>query len=98
MSLFLAGGALIHSFFDLQDIRKMGSVVNFLPLTYFTFLVASLALMGFPFLTGFFSKDLILEYLLRVMLCMPISFTFLLYLQLFVQLFILRVSCCLFFL
>jgi len=59
--LFLAGGALIHSFFDLQDIRKMGSAVNFLPLTYFTLLVASLALMGFPFLTGFFSKDLILE-------------------------------------
>jgi len=59
--LFLAGGALIHSFFDLQDIRKMGAAVNFLPLTYFTFLIASLALMGFPFLTGFFSKDLILE-------------------------------------
>jgi len=59
--LFLAGGALIHSFFDFQDIRRMGAAINFLPLTYLTFLVASLALMGFPFLTGFFSKDLILE-------------------------------------
>lgn len=59
--LFLSAGSLIHALFDEQDMRKMGGLLNFLPFTYFCFLVGSLAIMGFPFLTGFYSKDLVLE-------------------------------------
>lgn len=59
--LFLCAGSVIHAIFDEQDIRKMGSLINFLPLTYSLMLVGSLALAGFPFLTGFYSKDFILE-------------------------------------
>lgn len=59
--LFLSAGSIIHSLLDEQDIRKMGGVVNFLPFTYFSVLLGSLAIMGFPFLTGFYSKDLVLE-------------------------------------
>jgi len=59
--LFLSAGAIIHSFSDEQDIRRMGAFVSFLPFTYSAILIGSLALVGFPFLTGFYSKDLILE-------------------------------------
>ena len=59
--LFLCAGSVIHAAADEQDIRKMGSFINFLPLTYSMMLVGSLALVGFPFLTGFYSKDFILE-------------------------------------
>nr|AHX02441.1 NADH dehydrogenase subunit 5 [Ceramium japonicum] len=59
--LFLAAGSVIHSIADEQDLRRMGSFLPLLPLTYSAFLIGSLALTGFPFLTGFFSKDLILE-------------------------------------
>jgi NADH-ubiquinone oxidoreductase chain 5 len=59
--LFLGAGAIIHSLSDEQDMRKMGSLVNLLPFTYSMMLIGSLSLMGFPFLTGFYSKDLILE-------------------------------------
>jgi proton-translocating NADH-quinone oxidoreductase chain L len=60
--LFLSAGALIHAFFDEQDMRKMGRLREVLPFTYICFIIGSLAIMGFPFLTGFYSKDLILEY------------------------------------
>ena len=59
--LFLTAGAIIHSMFDEQDIRKFGSKLKYLPLTYICFLIGSLNLIGFPFLSGFFSKDLLLE-------------------------------------
>jgi proton-translocating NADH-quinone oxidoreductase chain L len=59
--LFLSAGSVIHALFGEQDIRRMGGLVNYLPFTFFCFLVGSLALAGFPFLTGFYSKDLILE-------------------------------------
>jgi NADH:ubiquinone oxidoreductase subunit 5 (subunit L)/multisubunit Na+/H+ antiporter MnhA subunit len=59
--LFLSAGSVIHALFDEQDIRKMGQLSLILPFTYICFFVASLAIMGFPFLTGFFSKDFILE-------------------------------------
>nr|YP_009295185.1 NADH dehydrogenase subunit 5 [Dasya binghamiae]AOH77197.1 NADH dehydrogenase subunit 5 [Dasya binghamiae] len=59
--LFLGAGSVIHALADEQDMRRMGSLVNFLPITYSLMLVGSLALIGIPFLTGFYSKDSILE-------------------------------------
>jgi len=59
--LFLGAGAVIHAVMDNQDFRKYGGLVIFLPLTYSVMLIASLSLVAFPFMTGFFSKDLILE-------------------------------------
>nr|WQF69591.1 NADH dehydrogenase subunit 5 [Pleonosporium sp.] len=59
--LFLSAGSIIHALSDEQDMRRMGSLVTFLPLTYSLMLIGSLALCGFPFLTGFYSKDVILE-------------------------------------
>ena len=59
--LFLGAGSVIHARADEQDIRRIGGLVNILPFTYTAILVGSLALRGFPFLTGFYSKDVILE-------------------------------------
>ena len=59
--LFLSAGSVIHAVSDEQDLRKMGGLAQLLPLTYAMMLIGSLALVGFPFLTGFYSKDLILE-------------------------------------
>lgn len=59
--LFLSAGAIIHAVGDEQDIRKMGGLQKKLPFTYAVMLIGSLALMGFPFLSGFYSKDGILE-------------------------------------
>jgi len=59
--LFLAAGAVIHSFSDQQDVRKMGGLIKFLPFTYSVMLVGTLSLLATPFLSGFYSKDLIIE-------------------------------------
>jgi len=59
--LFLSAGSLIHALADEQDMRKMGGVGRLLPYTYGMILIGSLSLAGFPFLTGFYSKDVILE-------------------------------------
>lgn len=59
--LFLSAGSLIHGVNDEQDLRKLGGLKNLLPFTYSMIVIGSLALIGFPFLTGFYSKDLILE-------------------------------------
>lgn len=59
--LFLSAGSVIHALADEQDMRKMGGLFKALPLTYSLMLIGSLSLMGFPFLTGFYSKDAILE-------------------------------------
>lgn len=59
--LFLGAGAVIHSFNDQQDVRKMGGLIKFMPFIYSVMLVGTLSLMALPFLTGFYSKDLILE-------------------------------------
>jgi len=59
--LFLGAGAVIHAVSDNQDFRKYGGLRAFLPLTYSIMLIASLSLVAFPFMTGFYSKDFILE-------------------------------------
>jgi len=59
--LFLGAGSIIHSMSDEQDMRRMGGLRKLLPFSYAIMLVGSLALMGFPFLSGFYSKDIILE-------------------------------------
>jgi NADH-ubiquinone oxidoreductase chain 5 len=59
--LFLSAGAVIHAMADEQDMRKLGGLIKALPYTYSLMLIGSLSLMGFPFLTGFYSKDAILE-------------------------------------
>ena len=59
--LFLSAGSVIHAVNDEQDMRKMGGLKNLVPFTYSMIVIGSLALIGFPFLTGFYSKDLILE-------------------------------------
>jgi NADH-quinone oxidoreductase subunit L len=58
--LFLGSGAVIHALHGEQDIRNMGGLKQYLPITYWTFLIGSLAIAGVPGLAGFFSKDEIL--------------------------------------
>ncbi len=60
--LFLGSGSIIHAFKDEQDIRNMGGIRKKLPFTYILMLVGTLALTGFPFLSGFYSKDAIIEF------------------------------------
>jgi NADH-ubiquinone oxidoreductase chain 5 len=59
--LFLSAGCVIHAMADEQDMRKLGALIKALPFTYSMMLIGSLSLMGFPFLTGYYSKDAILE-------------------------------------
>jgi len=59
--LFLSAGYIIHSLFNEQDIRRIGSLLRILPIAYLMIMIGSLSLIGIPFLTGFYSKDLILE-------------------------------------
>lgn len=60
--LFLGSGSVIHAMSDEQDIRKMGGLSKLTPITHITFLIGTLAIAGFPFLSGFFSKDEILAH------------------------------------
>ncbi len=60
--LFLGAGSVIHALHGEQDIRKMGGLKKLIPITYITFIVAALAISGFPLLSGFFSKDEILAH------------------------------------
>jgi len=59
--LFLTAGAVIHALSGEQDMRRMGSLLKIIPFTYTFLVVGSFALAGFPFLSGFYSKDFILE-------------------------------------
>lgn len=59
--LFLGAGSLIHALADEQDLRKYGRLSNFLPLTYFSMFIATLSLVGAPFLSGFYSKEIIIN-------------------------------------
>ena len=60
--LFLGAGSVIHAFQDEQDITKMGGVWKKIPFTMVLMLIGTLALTGFPFLSGFYSKDAIIEF------------------------------------
>lgn len=60
--LFLAAGSVIHAVQNEQSMRKMGGLMKLLPITYISMFIGSLALIGFPFLSGFYSKDFIIEY------------------------------------
>jgi NADH-quinone oxidoreductase subunit L len=59
--LFLAAGSVIIAMHHEQDMRRMGGLKKYLPVTYWTCLIGSLALIGFPGFSGFFSKDIIIE-------------------------------------
>lgn len=59
--LFLSAGSVIHAFANEQDMRKMGGVWRKIPLTYAMMIIGTLAITGFPFLSGFYSKDIIIE-------------------------------------
>jgi NADH-ubiquinone oxidoreductase chain 5 len=59
--LFLSAGSVIHILSGEQDIRRMGGLAKLTPFVYINMLIASLALAGFPFLAGFYSKDFIIE-------------------------------------
>nr|YP_009327761.1 NADH dehydrogenase subunit 5 [Asymmetricata circumdata]APB92612.1 NADH dehydrogenase subunit 5 [Asymmetricata circumdata] len=59
--LFMCAGCMIHNFMNCQDIRYMGALVNHMPLTCIFFNISNFSLCGLPFLSGFYSKDLILE-------------------------------------
>lgn len=63
--LFLGSGSVIHAMSDEQDIRQMGGLKKYIPITHITFLIGTLAIAGFPFLSGFFSKDEILAHALH---------------------------------
>src|ERR1700722_3825317 len=59
--LFLAAGSVIMGMHHEQDMRKMGGLRKYMPITYWTFLIGSLALIGFPGTSGFFSKDMLID-------------------------------------
>ena len=59
--LFLAAGSVLHAMGDQQDFRRFGGLVKFLPLTYIVILIASLSLAALPWLSGYYSKDIIIE-------------------------------------
>src|ERR1035441_5294640 len=59
--LFLAAGSVIMAMHHEQDMRKMGGLKKYLPITYWTCLVGALALIGFPGSSGFFSKDALID-------------------------------------
>ena len=58
--LFMCAGAVIHALHEEQDIREMGGLRKYLPVTHWTFLVSCVAIAGLPFFSGFFSKDMII--------------------------------------
>nr|ATN23498.1 NADH dehydrogenase subunit 5 [Lema sp. EMHAU-15071010] len=74
--LFMCAGVIIHNLMDCQDIRYMGGLVNHMPLTCTYFNICNLSLCGLPFLSGFYSKDLIVEFMMMNYLNIFIYFIF----------------------
>ncbi len=70
--MFLGSGSVIHAMEGEQDIRKMGGLKKYLPITHFTFLMGWLAIIGTPFFSGFFSKDEILWFAFATQLGSPV--------------------------
>jgi len=64
--LFICAGIIIHSIINCQDIRLLGNLKEYIPFTIICFFISRLALCGFPFIAGFYSKDLIIELIYRV--------------------------------
>nr|AIX92138.1 NADH dehydrogenase subunit 5 [Monomachus antipodalis] len=64
--LFMCSGVMIHNMMNFQDIRFMGNLINMFPMTIMMFNIATLSLCGIPFMSGFYSKDLIIEYSLMM--------------------------------
>lgn len=60
--LFLGAGSVIHAMIDEQDLRKYGLLINYLPFTYISMLIGSFSLVGFPFLSGYYSKEMIINW------------------------------------
>nr|ALO76470.1 NADH deshydrogenase subunit 5 [Pseudocolaspis sp. PSE01] len=59
--LFMCAGSIIHNFMNMQDVRYMGGLINHMPLTITMMIICNFSLCGLPFLSGFYSKDMILE-------------------------------------
>ncbi len=59
--LFLCAGSVIHAMSDEQNMKKMGGIGKLIPFTYIIMLIGTLAITGFPFLAGFYSKDMVIE-------------------------------------
>nr|YP_009175506.1 NADH dehydrogenase subunit 5 [Phyllomimus detersus]ALG66358.1 NADH dehydrogenase subunit 5 [Phyllomimus detersus] len=74
--LFMCAGVIIHVMMNCQDIRYMGGLSWYMPITTVCFNIATLALCGMPFLAGFYSKDLILEYVMLSHMNMFVVFMF----------------------
>jgi NADH:ubiquinone oxidoreductase subunit 5 (subunit L)/multisubunit Na+/H+ antiporter MnhA subunit len=72
--LFLSAGLIIHAMREEQDLRRMGALFYNLPITYLFLLVASASLIGFPYLSGFYSKELIIQY--TYLSSLPLSLLF----------------------
>lgn len=66
--LFICAGAIIHSIMNNQDIRLFGNIKEVIPFVIICFFIANLALCGFPFIAGFYSKDFIIELIYRIQL------------------------------
>jgi len=62
-TLFMCAGRIIHLLLDCQDIRSIGNLIVQMPITCIIFNISNLSLCGYPFLAGFYSKDLILEFI-----------------------------------
>lgn len=74
--LFICAGRIIHNLGNCQDIRFMGGLVNIIPVTCSMFIISNLSLCGLPFLSGFYSKDLVLEVLSIKVLNLFVYFIF----------------------
>nr|QWB85864.1 NADH dehydrogenase subunit 5 [Ulochaetes vacca] len=74
--LFMCAGNIIHNLNNCQDIRYMGNLINFMPLTCSFFNISNFSLCGLPFLSGFYSKDLIVEFMSMEFLNIYIYFIF----------------------